>query len=103
MDGTQPGFKTLDNLGTAILIAGWTGFGLSAIVVGLRLYVRLGITKSRLADHDWVMLSALVSGLPAARSIDLDRRLTDDRYATSSPCVSKSPPSTGASGGTKTP
>lgn len=58
--GTQPGFDTLDNLGPAILITGWTGFGLSAIVVGLRLYVRLGITKSRLADHDYVMTSALV-------------------------------------------
>lgn len=61
MDGTQPGFNDLDNLGPAILITGWVGFGLSAITVGLRLYVRLGITKSRLADHDWVMAAALVS------------------------------------------
>ena len=60
MDGTQPGFNDLDNLGPAILITGWVGFGLSAITVGLRLYVRLSITKSRLADHDWVMASALV-------------------------------------------
>jgi len=49
---------------TVLLIA-WIGFTFSTIVVGLRIWVRIGKLGKHLAIHDWMMTAAVVSAWSA--------------------------------------
>ncbi len=44
-----------------VLLVAWIGFAFSTVVVGLRIWVRIGKLGKHLAIHDWMMTAAVVS------------------------------------------
>lgn len=50
-----------EDLSTALPVVAWVGFGISFAVIALRVWVRTCKLRDRLAAHDILMVTALVS------------------------------------------
>ncbi|TKA35803.1 hypothetical protein B0A54_12972 [Friedmanniomyces endolithicus] len=52
-----------NSMALTVLLIAWIGFTFSTIVVGLRIWVRIGKLGKHLAIHDWMMTAAVVCNL----------------------------------------
>jgi len=53
------------SMALTVLLVVWIGFTFSTVVVGLRIWVRVGKLGKHLAMHDWMMTAAVVSAWSA--------------------------------------